>query len=512
MITTFYATLSVIGLILTTAIIDISQKDARRAAPWGFLWAISYTIYVTIPLYLRHISGYTALADRHPWLSSLILERQSASASCLALGFAIGYSTYAVLMRKLRSPWKRFHILFSRKRDKRYIRDIEDENEPSSHFVLTTGGFVCLGIFLAVLSDSSDRYNSAVTNGIAPKILSLLSVNGFFTACFLFMAGSKIASLIYNYRQSNSMQMRLLWRLYMPLATEIAITAIYALKTGSRSIILMCLLSLAGGYAHRHLKNDGSITSLFWIVAIAGTLAMPASETLRIARSNSDFFRQNPLHAAVLLRSSFTLRVSLNDFAIRNRRDELSDSAYISDSELRAVHCSKDYQTSNLVKQCAERETAESRAATLERTLQHISYVFEDFRIHGSKSLFKNIEANRESAIVLGLNPETISPGEQINLAGDLYSKGGLQFVLLGGIGLGISIGGIRELIAFISDRLFYEARIYLITLPLGLLAGNLSLPVKTQAWLAFFQLPKLIVTCIALGGAANILRRKLKY
>ena len=79
------------------------------------------------------------------------------------------------------------------------------------------------------------------------------------------------------------------------------------LKSGSRSILLGLLLAWLTHSASRRVFVQAVAAVAFLLL-----IFVPFSEALRIARSDSDFYRSNPVHAAALLQASMLRQPKLN--------------------------------------------------------------------------------------------------------------------------------------------------------------------------------------------------------
>lgn len=504
--------LSVIFLITVTARVDFERSDANRSAPWGLIWAASYSVYLAIPFGLRKISRYTNIADISPSLSERILERQATALSVFAIGFAMGYAVYATL-RKSKNISHLLSRVASTDGDSCIIEERVQRGtfNPDWIFTLATGGFTSAAVIISALTDFSDRYNSGAAEGIAARVLSTLAVNGFLSSFFLFIAGIKARDLASTGKRPNIAKVRMNSNLcYLALMAEALILLAYALKSGSRSIMLMCMVSMMAGYIYQgHNRGKVASAKLIITVGLISFLAMPLGETVRIARSSSDFYKFNPLHASKLLVSSLTINISPTEFAIRNRRDELSDGAYITESEYKKVLIElRPNKTDLQISGSEQREIIGPTRSPADLTIvAQAKDMITNIQAIGTAALFHSKEDSTRQAVKLGLDPKSLSSGEQINLPSELYSKGGLRFSLIGGFALGLILAGTREITTLTAERLFFEAGLYIKSIPLGLLAGNLSLPLITQAWLLFVQLPKMILVSIALGAIVRLAR-----
>ena len=255
-----------------------------------------------------------------------------------------------------------------------------------------------------------------------------------------------------------------------------------------------------------------SLRSVTYIL-LAAVIALPISvnilETIRIARSQSDFYKANPVHMARRLATSAAALPDVNSFIMNNRREEFNDVSFISAATCKEVlEGSEASLTRSQIRRlisCESKALVEYKSSSPFLANRYLSKLFLRINkdIHAGdqdwQSQFKEI---------LGRDPESTSKGESINLAGDLFLRGGFSLALLGGIFLGLSYCCLSLTIGLLTSRMDNELmQSFAYILPLGLTSGSLFLPIDGQIWLLTTQLPKAIMICIFLGWVGHHLR-----
>ena len=489
---------------VATATIWASEKRSKHPykMPWGLLWITSFIIYIYVPTIIDSLAKVSLFGDIEH-IHNQVLTTKFLTAGALCFGFSLGY--YVISQIQIKTP-----------------RESKNNQGSGQH---TVGGKNYLGIsirlastlgvlslsalFAAHLPDTFDRYNSGATAEPIARIIQSLNLAGLSVYSFFYGIGV-LASLSSWWDvpvKFGTLRTRVIrWRsdaYYYLIVAETLGVLLLLLKTGSRSMIVASGLSFLIGLISTTPLNKTKVLKLTTAFIVIIVLLPGTFETIRIARSNSDFYRSNPSHMFRLIKVSATFRPSLSSIAIKNRREEFNEIAL-----LKADLCIQTIAKHG--KSLAKHQIMRLQACQLGVIDEYKSsnpliangYLRRVFSLPllDTLSLSKQDRAIDLSK-VLARSEQSTSKGEKINLAGDLFLRGGYIYTIIGGYLLGTSYAIVSIAncwaIHFIKNSV---SRVLIFCLPLGLMSGALLLTIDGQVWLLLTQYPKSILTAAVAG------------
>ena len=469
--------------------------------PWGLLWITSFIIYIYIPTIVDSLAGVSLFSDIAE-IHSQIITTKFLIAGTICLGFSLGH--YFISLFRIRVPreLKNNPVSSPHTIGQKYFLGI-------SFRLLGILGLLSISALLAAhLPDTFDRYNSGATEAPVARIIQSLNLVGLSVYSFCFGTGALASRSSWwdNTGKSDTLPTKdISWMSASCklIVAETVIILLLLLKTGSRSMILACGLSFLIGLASTTPLNKKKVFKLVAACIVIILLLPGTFETIRIARSDSNFYRSNPFHMMTRLLSSATLRPNFHSVAIQNRREEFNEIALI-----KADLCSQAISMygESLAKHQVKRlqacqlgiidEYKDSNPLIANGYLNKIG----GLPLLNTLSLFKE---DREIDLhsVLARPEESTSNGEKINLTGDLHLRGGYIYTTLGGFALGASYA----VVAIANCWAAYYARnktsrFLIFCLPLGLFSGALLLTIDGQVWLLLTQYPKSVLTAAIAG------------
>ena len=469
--------------------------------PWGVIWAASSTLYITGPAIIDTHSGISIFADINI-LHEHIIRSKTYSSGLITLGFGMGFLLTAIIRKFLKNtapcPIKL-----------EYSNSVE-EFTGSKYFMLYCG-LACISAFaFSHLVDGFDRYNSGATGAPLALFLSSLKIDSLTLYGFFYGLCGYVSKMTSNAGFKRTLKLRDPY--FTAICIEAATIAFLVLKTGSRSMLAGCLITACIRYVSIRKLSIRSIMTVLLAAAVLLPISVNLFETIRIARSQSDFYRANPIHMARRLASSAVVWPSMTSVIVNNRREEFNDIAFMPSATckelLQVAKTDLNKPQITRVAKCASPALdsyKESNPILANLYLSKFIGIVDGgspASTHDWQSRFKEI---------LGRAHDSTSKGESINLSGDLFLRGNLGFTLLGGLFLGSSYCCLSLVMGLMTKKTtnpMTQALLYLI--PLGLTGGSLFLPIDGQLWLLTTQLPKTIVICFLLGASAKYFRKIL--
>lgn len=466
-------------------VVLVSLADLRRpgSLPLGMLWLASTTMYGGLGVVLPYNSDQQ---DSSSQLAQLLSQNTFIVS---IIGFALGY----IAVKRLLMLYGLREIKFSLP---------QAGSNVYSNYVFCLQAFVAIYFAFSILLDLPDRYNTYPASTIFGKLfnsISLVSLLG--PAAYFSLAG--------HIRTKKKYMLR---RFVNPGILMAVLNLLFTLKTGSRSLLLGLILSFVIGWVMAH-PSKRSVMQTGILLIILAMIFIPFGEALRIARSNSDFYRANPQHANSLLMSSLARPLDFRQISKQLLRHPLDRSVY------------------GLVATCQQRlSSAESSTQSIDtsnvryedscntKTTAHIGtkywpshqIVLRDLLKGSSRSLFPSVAYLRTLETNLYGKPNNTPNTEAPSLRADVFYRFGTGGVFLVFSSLGALYGGYN----YFLTRLLRGANLFGITtvvlLPLTLLTGNLSLTLLSQIWLFTIQLPKNILIVYVAGCSAGFLATRI--
>jgi hypothetical protein len=479
--------------ILVVAVTAILSEDLKRRdqLPLGGIWIVSSLIYGGLGIVL----GLRALWQQPiPNPIALAADQLTFDVLSLALlGFAAGYCVIKRILAVAHTGEMRIAVL---------IRQASGFSFYSLLVQLLVAGYLLASILL----DLPDRYNSYPGSTIIGKILNSISFATLLGPASFFCLGWQVRACT-SWPKS---------RMAVLTGSAAVLNLMLVLKTGSRSILLGLLLAFLVGWL-THSASWRVFVQAVAAVALLLLIFVPFSEALRIARSDSDFYRANPVHAAALLQASMLRKPKLNVILKQLERHPFDRSIYkiVIDCQDRLSRTARGAATAPQAVQLSLRNgdacdadrrghiatdywpSFHSILAGLERA--DFSLLFP------SQHYLKSLEINLYGATDLS------SKGEAPSLRADVYYRFGFVGVFLVYLCLALLYGAFNSACFHLLCHTSVYAQLGVALLPLTLLTGNLGLGLLAQLWLFVVQLPKNICIVFAVGCAFSLLVRKLK-
>ena len=476
---------------------------SKNHLPWGLIWMASSTIYIITPAIIDTVAGISIFSDIDI-VHKEITGYKTYSAGFIGFGFGLGFLLIAVISRYLQK----------KNRGAAAIRQLHlEEGFAGGNYFVFYCGLACIASFaLSHIVDGFDRYNSGATSAPIATLLRSLKVESLTLYGFFFGLHGYVVKILSKLRSIKTFATpyKLPKAQLTAISFELVAIILLVLKTGSRSMLAGCLITVFIAHIVRKRLSLHSIASILLVVAIVGPVLINTFETIRVARSQSDFYKANPIHMAKRMATSAVMWPNMNSFAINNRREEFNDVAFSP-----STTCKKYLEESEALlnksqierlRRCDSKVLTEYKDSSPFFANRYLSKFVQgiDGKSHASgqdwQSRFREI---------LGRIPESTSKGESINLSGDLFLRGDLIFTLLGGIFLGCSYCCLSLTMGLLARKVgnkITQSFIYII--PLGLTSGSLFLPIDGQLWLLTTQLTKTIFICFLLGWSGEYLRK----
>ncbi len=480
-------------LILVLAITAILAEDLKRRdqLPLGCIWIVSTLIYGGLGI---------LLGVRAPWQEPrpisipLVVDQLAFDVLALALfGFAAGYWVIKRILAVAHAGELRIALLIRHQAAFRY-------------YSLLVQLLLACYLLVSILMDLPDRYNSYPASTVIGKIINSISLTALLGPGAFFCLGLQ-ARMCTSCSKSRA----------VVLTGSVAFfNLMLVLKTGSRSILLGLLLALLFGW-FAHSTSRRSFGNAVATVVLVMLIFVPFSEALRIARSDSDFYRANPVHAAVMLQSSLLRQLELNVILKQLDRHPLDRAIYmmVSDCQYRLPQIG-----SGAAMDPKEHQRSLGNADGCDAARRgHISTdywpspksIFAGMASADYSLLFPTQAYLHRLEITLYKSIDQISKGEAPSLRADAYYRFGFIGVFLVYLCLGSLYGAFNSACFYLLRHATVYAKLNVAMLPLTLLTGNLSLGLLTQLWLFVVALPKNVCVLLAVGYGINILIKDIK-
>ena len=298
---------------------------SNNRLPWGLIWFSSFSIYIVAPSIIAAFAKLSIFSDIDI-LHTQIIENRLAATGILCVGFSIGYLIVAILQksRERRAPYN------SERRSKGSAAA-----SASGRFFIFFCGLTCIAAFSAShILDSFDRYNTWASGSQTATLLRALKIEGITLYGFVFgLIGAVLRLNLISKRgivqivSSSPARTNLII-----LAAETTVIAFLVAKTGSRSMIAGCLITALLAYIVHSTISLRSILTVSLASLLMAPVGVSIFETIRIARSDHNFYRANPVHMVQRISSSMKVAPNINSLAINNRREEYNDVAFLSAS------------------------------------------------------------------------------------------------------------------------------------------------------------------------------------
>lgn len=483
--------------LIATLIIWRSEKRRKNnlnytLIPVASLWLASNFAYIGIPAIAKSTHQLSPFQSKP--LINLSLDRQSATIATATILFAIGIYFYTRIITLAITKEKQSPAL-------ERIQNARTQLTNSARMYANELGFIAITTSIAGIAfEAHTRFSSYMQNGTISRLISSSMIREVSANAFVFAA---IALLTSN---QKTLDLKIKKR---QITTAILMLLIFCIdiKTGSRSLLMAHLgTAFCGIVVFNNFKpNEIVKISVIGITMLA--LAIPAGETLRIARSKSSFFKDNPIEVARTIASSAITSFNARSIIENNRRNEFSDAAFLD-----RTTCEDIYNRRTRAKNSAKTQEIEE----LKRCLDHAE---TKIKLEGlaprhftqeARSTSKSVANNRQARnlALLGIAPDAISKGETLNLYADLYQRDGLAAVGIWFFMMGISIKTIERVITSATYQIPSTYGFMLAATPLFLLSGSASYTVE----FFIFGFPKLIFKLIAIsittGGLAIVLKK----
>ena len=467
-------------------VVDLKRRDQL---PMGCIWIASSMIYggLGIVLGLRAL-GHQPSTNLIDWAA----DQLALSVFALALiAFAGGYCLMKITLPATHACEIRIALL---------IRQASSFSYYSLLAQLLIAGY----ILISILFDLPDRYNTYPGSTMIGKIISSLSLTTLLGPAAFFCLG-------WQARKSTSWPKSSMAKLTCSAAV---FNLMLVLKTGSRSILLGLLVSFLIGWL-AHSASRRIYVQVVGAVLLLLLIFIPFSEALRIARSDSDFYRANPVHAVALLQASLRRQPEPNVILKQLDRHPLDHSIYkivaeCQDSLLRTGRvAAKDSRAVQLSRRNGDDcdvgrpgHIATKYWPSLTRILAGFSRA--DFSLlFPSQPYLHSLEINLYGITNLS------SKGEAPSLRADVYYRFGFVGVLLVYLCLGFLYGAFNCACFYLLRHTNVYSQLSVGLLPLTLMTGNLSLTLLTQIWLLAVQLPKNICIVFVVGSMINVFAKR---
>ena len=476
---------------------------SKNHLPWGLIWMASSTIYITAPAIIDTTARISIFSDIDV-VHAQIASSKAYSTGLISFGFGLGFLLIAAISRCLENKNSGITtikpLLF-------------EEGFASEDFFLFYCGLACIATFaLFHVVDGFDRYNSGATSAPIATLLRSLKVESLTLYGFFFGLHGYAVKILPRFRtvKTYGQHYHLPKAQLTAISVELAIIIFMVLKTGSRSMLAGCLITTFIAHLVSKRLSLRSAFSVLLAALIVGPVLINTFETIRIARSQSDFYKANPIHMAKRLATSAVVRPNMNSFIIHNRREEFNDVAFIPSATCRKLleesEALLNKSQIDRLKRCDSKALAEYKYS---KPLIANRYLSKFVQGADGKSHTSGQDWQSRFRTVLGRSPDSTSKGESINLSGDLFLRGDLAFTLLGGIFLGCIYCCLSLTIGLFTRRVGNEiTKSFMYLIPLGLTSGSLFLPIDGQLWLLTTQLPKTIFICFLLGWSGSYLRK----
>ena len=486
------------GAYLMAAVIIWTAEKRRKYSlnytllPFATLWLASNLAYIGIPTIFKSIYGISPFASET--LTSASLGKQSAAISAGTISFAVGTLLCTKTIAKLTKKENQ-RLLFAR------INDARAQIANAACSYANELGLISITTSLVgIIFEAHTRFSSYIQNGIISKIISSSMVREVSANAFIFASVAFLANSQTTQRQPHRRRKIITFALLLSIF-------LIDVKTGSRSILAAHLgIAFCGIVVFNNYKPKGILKASAAATLIV-MLLIPAGETLRIARSRSSFFKDNPIEAIRTIATSSDTRMNVRSMAKNNRRDEFSDAAFLDQETCKnALKSYSGNRTNTNTLKSKEAKRCMNFAESQIGFSDIKSRYFELVRTGNRDS--NDGERKARHVALLGISPAAISKGETINLYADLYQRNGLTAIIIWFFMMGMSVKIIETIITIATCRIPSAYGYMLATTPLFMLSGSASYTVEFFV----FGFPKLIIKLIgisvATGGLALVLRR----
>jgi len=480
-------------LILVLAITAILAEDLKRRdqLPLGCIWIVSTLIYGGLGILLGLRAPWQ---QPRPILIPLAVDQLAFDVLTLALfGFAAGYWVIKRILEVTHAGELRIALLIRNRVAFKY-------------YTLLAQLLLACYLFASILLDLPDRYNSYPASTVIGKIINSISLTSLLGPGAFFCIGKQLR-MCTSWWNSRA----------VALTGSVAIlNLMLVLKTGSRSLLLGLVLALLFGW-FSHSTSRRSFGQAVATVVLLMLIFVPFSEALRIARSDSDFYRANPVYAAKMLQASLLRQPEFNVILKQLDRHPLDRAIYMKVSDCQ-------YKLTRIG------NGAPMGPIELQRSLGNADGCDASRRGHistdywpSSKSIFAGMARADFSLlfptqaylhrlqITLSKVIHQISKGEAPSLRADAYYRFGFIGVFLVYLCLGLLYGAFNSACFYLLRHATICAKLNVAMLPLTLLTGNLSLGLLTQLWLFVVALPKNVGVLLAIGYCINFLIKDIK-
>ena len=196
--------------------------------------------------------------------------------------------------------------------------------------------------------------------------------------------------------------------------------------------MLGCILSSCFAYLMNEELRANAISFLAVLFIVLTPVLAVSFEAIRVARSESDFYKANPIYMAKQLSSSLERQGGIRKLAYANRREAFNEAAFLDAKTCEGVidrySVPVDLQLRKRLLACSYGSFLRDYKGT--NPLEANGYL--------SKLLRRRTEFDYSGfRLVTAKNSQSVSRGEKINLTGDLYLRGGYVVTFAGGILMG---------------------------------------------------------------------------
>lgn len=476
----------IVFAITVILVVDLKRQDQL---PMGCIWIASSLIYGGLGIVL----GSRALGQQ-PSTNPVDLAADQLALSVFALAliaFAGGYCLMKITLPATNACEIRIALL---------IRQASAFSYYSLLVQLLIAGY----ILISILFDLPDRYNSYPNSTIIGKIISSLSLTTLLGPAAFFCLGWQ-ARMCTSWCKSSMA--------YLTYSAAV-FNLMLVLKTGSRSILLGLLLAFLIGWL-AHSASRRIYVQVVGAVVLLILIFIPFSEALRIARSDSDFYRANPVHAVRLLQASLWRQPELNVILNQLDRHPLDHSIYktvaeCQDSLLRIGRgAAKDSRAVQLSQRNGDDCDVGRRGHIATEYWPSLTRILAGLSRADFSLLFPTQPYLHSLEITLSGITNQISKGEAPSLRADVYYRFDFVGVLLVYLFLGLLYGAFNCACFYLLRRTNVYSQLSVGLLPLTLMTGNLSLTLLTQTWLLAVQLPKNICIVFVVGFVINVFAKR---
>ena len=480
--------------LITTWRCDRKLNSHRKVLPIGTLWMISTLIYITIPCITKNLFNISTFVH-HETIHILTRTHETQAISLSIMAFSAGY----YLLHKLAGQHQHNTSRYNQRGDTLRLKSNYRAKGSLANIAYTSGLIAISVQILKILAGVQSRFHHSSLQINMLRIIDFIPLGILSTSIYFFTATSLIATAGDKNRRS-AMQIAILGFLIL----------ILEIKSGSRSYLLSNMLSAVLGLAYSGQWKPKSTIKLIAISIATIAILVPSAEALRIARSSTDFFKDNPIRTIERIKTGAleTLQSNPANWVVHNRRDSLSEVVFPTSSDCRNAMVENKFSTLPQAQLLPETRLADciqhDEQMIKTKYLPSPQEIAKGIITGNTKILFDPDERMNKLANKASARPGSVSKGEKLTLIADSYQRFGYMGIAGVFVTLGFIYGTIKKiLIKWSSDGLM-EKRITIALSPIVLMAGTFSYPLLTQGWAALVFLPKLIISCLLIAFMAK--------